>query len=125
MVEYPSAGIENSRVGMGLIRRTLETLYSKEVVDIDASTDLVGGLPLIMGRVLGSPEAASCPFSTYTDSLRHFARSIYSLRLEGEHCTTADVPAGCDFYNPENIYGTPSVTELTYSVNEISFSSGI
>jgi hypothetical protein len=116
-------GIENPRAGMGIIRRSLQVLYSKEIVDIETSTDLVKALPQIMGKVLTSPEAAACPFSTYEDSLDHFARAIYSLRLEGGRCSAPGIPSGCGFYDPNNLYSSPKVIELSYTGKELAFSA--
>ncbi len=114
---------ENPSVGMALIRRTLQVLYSKEVVDIDSSTDLVGNLPGIMDRVLTSPEAAVCPFSTYSESLAYFARSIHALRLEGGRCTETGAVSGCGFYDPASLYSEPVVKELSYSGTELLLST--
>jgi len=118
-----SAGSENPRAGMGIIRRSLQVLYSKEIVDIQTSTDLVGALPKIMDRVLSSPEAALCPFSTFQESLVHFSRAIYSMRLEGGRCTAPGIPSGCGFYDPSNLYSKPKVIELSYAGKELIFSA--
>ena len=118
-----AAGTENPRAGIEIIRRSLQVLYSKEIVDIEASTDLVGALPKIMDRVLSSPEAALCPFSTFQDSLVHFSRAIYSMRLEGGRCTAPGIPSGCGFYDPSNLYSKPKVIELSYAGKELIFSA--
>jgi hypothetical protein len=117
------AGIENPRAGMGVIRRSLQVLYSKEIVDIEASTDLVGALPEIMDRVLTSPEAELCPFSTFQDSLVHFSQAIYSLRLEGGRCSAPGIPHGCGFYDPNYLYSGPKVVELDYDGEELVLSA--
>ncbi len=113
---------ENPSAGMAVIRRTLQVLYSNEVVDIDSSTDLVGALPGIMDAVLTSPEAAACPFSTYSESLAHFARSIHALRLEGGRCDETGNPSICGFYDPASLYSEPIVKELSYSGGELHLS---
>ncbi len=115
---------------MNLIQVALEVLYSKVSVDAapqsdDASsTGLVGQLPIIMDAVLSGPEAASCPFRTYDDSLVHFARAIYGLRLDGGRCTAPGVPAGCGFYDPNDLYNAPLVSKLTYTGREAMFGAG-
>lgn len=106
---------EVSLTGMGVIRRTLQVLYAKGIVDISASTDLVGSIGLVMDQVLTSPEAAGCPFHNYVDSLVHFARTIYSLRLMGGRCSMPGVPEGCGFYDPNNLYSAPNIRALAYS----------
>jgi hypothetical protein len=90
-------------------------------VDINASTNLVNKLPLIMDRVLASPEAASCPFTTYEESLLHFARAIYALQLDGGRCLIPGVPSGCGFYDPNNLYSNPYVSKLYFTGQEIIF----
>lgn len=112
---------EDSVIGMGLIRRSLEALYSKEVVDIDTATNLVEVLPLIMDKVLSSPEAAACPFTTYEESLSHFASSIYALHLDQDQCRIPESPSRCGFYDPNNLYSRPNVSELTFFGQEIVF----
>lgn len=116
-------GGENPAVGMGVIRETLRVLYSGEIVDIRNSTDLVGFTPAIMDHVLSSPQAVGCPFRTYTDSLAHFARAIYRLRLEGGRCSAPGIPAGCGFYDPNNLYSQPSVQTYSYSGTELGISA--
>ena len=117
------AGIENPQAGMGIIRRSLQVLYSKEIVDIQASTDLVKVLPQIMDRVLTSPEAATCPFSSFEDSLAQFARAIYALGLESGRCTAPGIPGGCGFFDPVHLYSQPKVVELNYAGEELVFSA--
>jgi hypothetical protein len=74
-----TAGGEDPSTGMKVIRHTLETLYTGELVQISASTDVAGALPLILDRALQS--TPSCAFRSYEESLIHFARAIYLLRL--------------------------------------------
>ena len=116
-----SGDYEDPGAGLQLVRRSLEVLYSKEIVDINSSTNLVDKLPLIMDRVLSSPEAASCPFATYDESLLHFSRAIYALQLDGGRCSTPGVPSGCGFYDPNNLYGHPYISKLSFSGQEIIF----
>ena len=116
-----SGDYEDPGAGLRLVRRSLEVLYSKEIVDINSSTNLVDKLPVIMDRVLSSPEAASCPFATYDESLLHFARAIYALQLDGGRCSTPGVPNGCGFYDPNNLYTNPYVSTLSFSGQEIIF----
>jgi hypothetical protein len=118
-----SEGIENPAAGMGVMRRALQVLYSGEIVDINASTDLVQRMPTVMDRVLTSPEAAGCPFHSYTDSLTSFARAIYTLRLRGGRRAAPGVPEGCSFYDPASLYSGPHTSMLSYTGIELEFSS--
>jgi hypothetical protein len=106
-------GAENPAAGMGIIREALIALYSQEVVDISQSTDLVAALPAIMDQALGN--TASCPFRTYQESLDHFARAIYGLRLEGGRCTGPAKHDGCGFYDPQGLYREPPADRVVYS----------
>jgi len=110
---------EDPAKGLSIIRRTLEILYSKEIVDVNATTDLVRTIPLVMDYVLSTPEAAQCPFSTYADSLTHFARAIYTLRLEGGRCSAPGSPDSCGFYDPNKLYSEPKISVLEYTGKEI------
>lgn len=112
---------ENPGAGLQIIRLSLEVLYSKEIVDINTSTDLVGKLPLIMDRVLASPEAALCPFATYEESLFEFARAIYALQLDNGPCLIPEVSSGCGFYDPNNLYSNPYVSKINFTGQEIIF----
>jgi hypothetical protein len=115
-----TGGIEDPAAGMQVIRQALMALYAGEVVDIDASTDLVGSMPGIMDRAL---EGSSCPFTFYQESLQAFARAIYVLRLEGGRCTEPGFPAGCGFYDPKNLYHNPSVSTINYRGDEVTYSA--
>lgn len=99
-------------VGMEIIRRALTILYSGEVIDITASTDLVAALPAIMDRALSG---SRCPFDTYEESLTAFSSAIYALWSEGGRCTAPGIPAGCGFYDPHGLYKDPPVKAVIYS----------
>jgi hypothetical protein len=120
-------GLRDPGTGMAPIRRALAVLYSGKIVDVmrttnrAGSTALVRHLPAIMDEVLAGPEAASCPWRTYRDSLVHFSRAVYGLRLDGGRCTAAGVPAGCGFYDPNGLYSAPRVTELVYRGQALTF----
>jgi hypothetical protein len=124
-------GTEDPSAGMRIIRRSLEVLYSGEQVDIRGSTDLVHHLPAVIDQALKGPEAASCPFRTFRQSLQHFARAIYQLRLDGGRCTAPGLPtatptgtpAGCGFYDPNHLYLDPPVSELTYRGEQLVFAA--
>jgi hypothetical protein len=121
-------GLQETRTGMGLIRRALELFYSNEIVDIapdsaESTTDLVDWLPAIMDATLSSPEAAACPFQTYEDSLQHFSRALYTLRLHGGRCTAPGEPAGCGLFDPENQYNAPPVSKLTFRGRQVVLSA--
>jgi hypothetical protein len=104
-------GIEDPAAGMAFIRRVLTTLYSGDIVGIDASTDLVQEMPGVMDEAL---RGSSCPFGTFQESLLAFARAIYALPLDEGWCRVRGVPTGCGFYDRENLYGDPPVSTLTY-----------
>ena len=105
-------GVENPAAGMHVIRRALAVLYSGEIVDIGSSSDLALALPRVMDRAL---EGSACPFRTYEESLAAFARAVYALGLDGGRCTAAGIPAGCSFYDPNNLYRDPPVETITYA----------
>jgi hypothetical protein len=105
-------GAEDPGAGMQVIRRTMETLYTQETVDISTSTDLVGKMPEIMDQALAG---STCPFQTHADSLVAFARAIYALKLEDGRCTAPGMPAGCGFYDPNNLYGDPPASTIAHS----------
>jgi len=113
-------GVEDPPAGMEVIRRTLTTLYAGEVVDIRPSSDLVGGLPRIMDRVLA---ASPCPFKTHAESLTAFARAIYVLRLEGGRCQEPGTPAGCGFFDPHRLYHDPPISTIIYAGVAITYTT--
>jgi hypothetical protein len=113
-------GIEDPAAGMLVIQRALMALYAGEIVDIDASTDLVERMPEIMDQALAG---SSCAFRTYRDSLLAFSRAIYALRLEGGRCSGPGSTPGCGFYDPENLFHNPAVSTLTYRGEEINYSA--
>jgi hypothetical protein len=86
------AGLEDPAAGMDIIRRVLNDLYSKEIVDIHTSSDLVAGMPAIMDQALAD---SACPFSTYEESLAAFAQAVYDLRPVSVVCLAPGEPAGC------------------------------
>jgi hypothetical protein len=114
-------GTEDPGAGMRVVRETLEVLYSEAVVDTRSSTDLVRSLPAIMDRVLSGTEEPLCPFRTFRESIQQFAHAIYQLRLDGGRCTAPGIPAGCGFYDPNNLYFNPPVSTLTYRGERIVF----
>jgi hypothetical protein len=105
-------GLEDSVAGMEVIKRTLTVLYSGEVVDVSAASDLVRKVPEIMDRVL---EGSSCPFETYEESLIAFADAIYGLGVDSGRCVEPGKPAGCGFYDPHNLYHEPPLGTITYA----------
>jgi hypothetical protein len=104
-------GVEDPTTGMRVIHRALKALYSKDVVDIQSSTDLVKGLPVIMDQAFA--DTSLCPFQDYEDSLIQFASAVYELRLAGGRCTEPGTPAGCGLYDPHNLYNDPRVDTIT------------
>ena len=111
------------QVGMRVIRQTMSLLYSRKVVDIHASSDLVANLPEIMDQVLASPAANACPFRSYAGSLAHFSQAIYGLRLEGGLCPAPESANSCGFYDPKKLYSQPSSANLVYSGEGTNFSA--
>jgi hypothetical protein len=106
------AGVEDPAAGMQIVRRALTVLYSGEVVDVDASTDLLGATPEVLDRALAG---STCPFQSYEESLVAFARALYGLRVGGGRCVEPGVPAGCGFYDPHALYGDPPVRTVVFS----------
>ncbi len=115
-------GAEDPAAGMQVIRRALEALYSRQVVDIGSSTDLVGRVPKVMDRALAG---SACPFQTFEDSMAAFARALYGLRLPRGRCTEPGLPAECGFYDPYHGYHDPPVSRLTHSGTDQEYDDGI
>jgi hypothetical protein len=113
-------GMEDSVAGMRVVKQTLVTLFSGDVVDISTSPDLVELMPLIMNEVFAQGDM-SCPFNDFKDSLLHFARAIYALRLDNGRCVRPGLPVGCGFYDPNNLYSDPPVSIVAYSGEAITF----
>jgi len=98
-------GIEDPMTGMEVIRHMLETLYKGEVVNVNSSDDVTIALPRILDAALQA--TPTCPFRSYDESLIHFARAIYLLRLEDGRCSTSTHSTYCGFYDPDSLYQTP------------------
>jgi len=90
---------------MEVIRLTLETLYKGEVVNVSSSEDVTTALPRIVDAAL--QVTPTCPFHTYDESLIHFARAIYLLRLKDGRCSTSNQSTYCGFYDPQRLYQSP------------------
>ncbi len=112
-------GVRNPAAGMGIIRNALTVLYSGDIVDITRSTDLVGYLPAIMDRALAA--TPSCPFHNHSESLIHFARALYALRLDGGRCAAPGLPQGCGFYDPNHVYRDPLGSTITFTGETLTF----
>ena len=106
-------GAENPAAGMAVIRSALTTLYSGHTAKVTSSTDLVTSLPRLMNLALA--DTPSCPFRTFEESLIHFARAIYALRLDGGRCTEPGLPTGCGHYDPDGLYAEPPVHSIAYT----------
>ena len=117
-----SSGEEESTVGMSIIRKVLEVLYSMDIVDIGSSTDLVEHMPDIMDKAFR--QGAACPFTSFEDSINQFARAIYSLKLENGRCLSPGIPMGCWFYDPEDLYFDLPIPRVEYSSDQITIESG-
>jgi hypothetical protein len=116
-------GVENPAAGMAVIRRTMETLYSGEVVDIAASADLVGALPQIMDRVF--EQTPACPFQTYAGSLMQFAQAIYLLKVENGRCNPDSLGKVCGFYDPVYAYDSPPGLLIDIEAEHMMFPGGL
>lgn len=104
---------EDPAAGMQVIRRTLEVLYSGEVVDISASTDVVVNLARILDVVFAA--LPDCPFQDFKDSMAQFADAVYRLKLAGGRCQAASMPQGCSLYDPNRLYPEPPVETVSES----------
>ena len=96
---------EDPAAGMKIIREVLETLYKGEIVDINSTTNVAPAFPQILDAALQS--TPSCKFQTYEESLTHFARAIYMLRLENGRCHDLIDLSKCGFMDPGYVYPTP------------------
>lgn len=107
---YESCGgtkneIEDPAAGMQVIRHVLESLYKGEIVNINTSTNVIEALPGIIDTALQA--TPTCAFHSYEESLIHFARAIYLLRLEDGRCPTSHPSTACGFYDPHQLYSIP------------------
>lgn len=100
-------GREDPSTGMKVIRHALEALYGGEIVDIYSSTDMIGAFPDVLDAALQATPA--CEFQTYNESLVHFARAIYQLRLDDGRCPVSGEPATCGFFDPYRLYQSPLI----------------
>jgi hypothetical protein len=103
-------GLEDPATGMKVIHHVLETLYKGEIVNVNSSNDVTAGLPRILNVAL--QDTPTCPFHTYEESLIHFARAIYLLRLENGRCSTSYNSTYCGFYDPRRLYQTPPAEDF-------------
>jgi hypothetical protein len=117
-----TAGGEDPRTGMKVIRYALETLYKGEIVQINASTNMASAFPHIMDRALQS--TPSCAFRTYEESLIHFARAIYMLRLEDGRCSSTIEQSHCGLRDPHHLYQTPPADVIAMTANAPTEVSG-
>ena len=109
---------EDPSTGMKIIQNALETLYKGEIVQINASTDAAGAFPLIMDRALQS--TPSCAFHNYEESLVHFARAIFQLRLKDSGCLISTEQANCGFMDPHQLYHSPPVDTFLVSAETVT-----
>ena len=107
-----NGGTEDPATGMQVIRHVLETLYSGNIADINASTSVIADFPQILDVALY--QTPTCPFHDYEESLVHFTRAIYQLRLEDGRCKTIPPSSACGFFDPNNVYSSPG--EESYSI---------
>jgi hypothetical protein len=114
-------GLEDTATGMSAIRIVLETLYKGEIVDVYVSTDSAESLPAVMDRALSL--ASSCPFSSHSESLVQFARSIYMLRMQDGRCLEFR-DMDCGLFDPNSLYPVPPVERMAVTDSPILFVSG-
>lgn len=105
-----TSGGEDPSAGMKVIRRTLETLFKGELVQISDSTDVASAFPRIMDHVLQF--TPSCTFHSYEESLVHFARAIYLLRLTDGRCPGSLEFPNCGLMDPHRLYHSPPAETL-------------
>jgi hypothetical protein len=103
-------GEEDPATGVQVIRHTLETLYSGEIVDINTSTSVVANFPQILDVALY--QTPTCPFHSYEESLLHFTRAIYQLRNTEGRCA-AHPSSECGFFDPDKVYSVPGEEDHT------------
>jgi hypothetical protein len=108
--------------GMQVIHESLGALYAGEVVDTQASTDIISGLPDVMDQVLAN---ASCPFSTHRESLNALARAIYALRIQGGRCTGSEASECSGLSDPNDLYYSPLVASITYAGGEFRYDTAL
>lgn len=116
-------GMEDSAAGMQVIRHALEALYKGEVVDVNSSTMVIRSFPRVLDVALKATPA--CPFHTYEESLVHFARAIYLLRLEDGRCSTLDDSTSCGFYDPNKLYTMPPAEEYSIETGSTTQINGL
>ena len=87
-------------------------------MDTQSSTDVIGGLPAVMDQVLAN---GSCPLSTHTEGLNAFARAIYALRVQGGRCTGSEASGCSGLIDPNDLYLSPPVANITYAGSELRF----
>jgi hypothetical protein len=104
------AGGESPARGMAVVKRSLEASGYSAWIDPSA---IVEKMPRVLDQAL---QGSACPaFETHRESLIAFAQAIYALRLEGGRCVAPGAPAGCGFYDPNDVYKEPPVDTLTYA----------
>jgi hypothetical protein len=113
---------EDPATGMRVIRHALEALYTGEIVQISSSTEVAEAFPLIMDHALQA--TPSCAFRSYEESLFHFARAIYLLRLEDGRCMEPIDTSTCGFVDPHHLYERPPVETYLISANPLTEVSG-
>lgn len=115
-------GEESPNTGMNVIRNVLETLYKGQVVDIHASTDVAEALPRIIDSALQL--TTSCVFQTYEESLTHFARALYMLRLEAGRCSSSSDSSYCGFFDPYHLYEAPHAEDHLIKTDSATYING-
>lgn len=111
-------GRDNPAAGMRVIRKSLETLYQGDVVDINSSADLAGALPHVLDTAVKN--TPSCEFDSYEESLIQFANAIYMLRLKNGRCSGASDISSCGLYDPYHLYQTPNAESYQITADPVT-----
>jgi hypothetical protein len=104
--------------GLEVIRQALITLYSGEIVNINETADMVSWLPEILNQTLAN---ASCPFTTYQESLNAFAQALYALHMQEGRCKVPGESGICGLSDPNHMYNSPTTSKLSYSGEVLNY----
>ena len=115
-------GGEDPSTGMKVIRNALEMLYKGEIVQINSATNVASAFPRIMDYALQA--TPSCRFHRYEESLIHFARAIYMLRLENGRCPGLSELSNCGLIDPHHLYQTPPAEAFLMAANTVTEVNG-
>ncbi len=101
---------DNFDQGLGIIRQTLETLYTDHEILDDSLDNVPLDFAKLMDRVFANSQL--CKYTTYRESLASFARSLYALRYEEQDCSGMNEAGEC---LEEATTPAPPAIELVYT----------